>query len=80
VGEDQDAESVLFCCGFHSLADHAKGIDIKTGIELVEDGNLGLEQIELQRPISLLFATAEVDVERPFEELRAKDPFGPMMA
>ena len=53
----------------------AQGVDVEAGVELVEDGDLGLQHGQLQRLVALLLAAGEVDVERRSQQRRVEaDP------
>src|SRR5690606_32370927 len=68
VGDQQDAAIGLALVAVDSLGDDAQGIDVQTGVGLVHDGELRLEQVELQNLVALLLATGEALVDGTLTE------------
>ena len=54
----------------HALRHHLQRVDVETGVGLVEDGELGLEDRHLQDLVALLLAAGEALVEVAVEERR----------
>ena len=63
VGDDQDAEAVFVVQPLHALRHRAQRVDIKAGVRLVEDGDVGLQHRELQDLRALLLTAGEAVVE-----------------
>ena len=57
VGDDDERAVGAFAVGVHAAGDHAEGVDVQTGVGLVQDGEFGLEQQQLQH-LDLLLLTA----------------------
>ena len=53
----------------HATRAVAQRVDVETGVELVEDRDLRLQDRHLQRLVALLLATRQIDIERTIEEL-----------
>ena len=68
VGDGQHAEAVLVGGLLDPAAAGAQGVDVEAGVQLVEDGDLGQEDAELEGLVALLLAAGQVDVEGPGQE------------
>ena len=57
VGDDEHGAVAVLAVGVHAMGDGGEGVDIEAGVRLVEDGELGLQQQELEH-LDLLFLAA----------------------
>ena len=71
VGDGEHAEPVSSVAA-SMRRDSAQGVDVEARVELVEDGDRGLEHAELQGLVALLLAAGEVDVEGPVRKRSSK--------
>jgi hypothetical protein len=60
----------------HPFADHSQRVDVQTGVGLVENRDLRLEQTELQDLVALLLTAGEPLVDAALTELRVRRSFG----
>ena len=68
MGDGQHPETPLAGRLLDPAADDPQRVDVEPGVELVEDGDGGLEHAQLQRLVALLLAARQVDVERAVQE------------
>ncbi|ODN71252.1 hypothetical protein A6302_01449 [Methylobrevis pamukkalensis] len=68
VGDD-DEGALRRPQGVHAVRDHLQRVDVETGIGLVEDAELGLEQRHLHDLVALLLTAGKADVERALQHL-----------
>ena len=70
VVRDCEHAELIFAVGgfFDATGDGLHCVDVETGVDLVEDGNLWVENAELDCFVSLLLAAGQVDVERAGDE------------
>jgi hypothetical protein len=71
VRDGEHAQVALLGHRLDPPGDIAQGVDVEAGVDLVEDGELGLEHGELERLRPLLLAAGELDVHAPLQELLA---------
>ena len=67
VGDDDERAVGGAAVGVHAAGDHAEGVDVQAGVGLVEDGEFGLEQQELQHLDLLLLAARKAHAELAVE-------------
>jgi hypothetical protein len=70
VGDEQDAEVVGLLGPVDALGDDAQRIDVQARVGLVEQGDLGLEQLKLKDLVALLLASGEALVDVALGERR----------
>ena len=71
VRDDDHAHAgVLATNRAHALGDHAQGVDVETGVGLVEEGDDRLQERHLEHLVALAFAAGEAVVEVAFGEGR----------
>src|SRR5665647_3393000 len=63
VRDEQDAEAGVLLGAVHALGDNLERVDVEAGVGLVEHGELGAEQFELQDLVALLLAAGEALVD-----------------
>jgi hypothetical protein len=63
VGDGQHTQSPLFGSLFHPPAHSRQGIDIESGVDLVEDREPGSEHSHLQCLVPFALSTRKIDVE-----------------
>ena len=63
VRDDEKRPSALLAVGRDAARDHGQGVDVQAGVRLVEDGELGLQEQQLQHLHLLLLAAREAHVE-----------------
>ena len=63
MGDDQHGAVAFLAIGGDGLAHHAQGVHVKTAVGLVQDGQLRLQQQELQHLQLLAFAAGEAHIE-----------------
>src|SRR3984957_13548675 len=68
VRDEQDPTVLGFGVAVDALADHPQRVDVQTGIGLVEDRDLGLQQPQLQDLVALLLTTGKSFVDTAFAE------------
>ena len=68
VGDGEHAEAGLLGGRLDAAGAGAQGVDVETGVELVEDRDGRLEHAELQRLVALLLAAGQVDVHGAVQE------------
>src|SRR6266540_1550752 len=71
VGDGEHAQVAVLGLRLHASSDVAQGVDVEAGVDLVEDGDLGLEHGKLERLGALLLAAGELDVDPAGQELVA---------
>ena len=59
MGNQHDAHVVSLVSAVHALGHNLQSVDVQAGVGLVENGELGLEQLELQNLVALLLTTGE---------------------
>ena len=70
VRDQQDAAVLALRVAVDALGDDAQRVDVQAGVGLVEDGDLRLEQAQLQDLVALLLAAGEALVDAALGERR----------
>src|SRR3954470_20243389 len=70
VRDEQNPDLAARADPVDALGDDAQGVDVETGVGLVEDRHLGLEQLELYDLVALLLAAGEALVDVALGERR----------
>ena len=68
MGNGEHADVVLGGGQLDAAGDRPQGVDVETGVDLVEHGELALQHGQLQRLVAFLLAAGEIDVQGPGEE------------
>src|SRR6266545_8381062 len=71
MGDGEHAQAAVLGLCFHAPSDVPQCVDVEAGVDLVEDGDLGLEHGELERLGALLLTPGELDVDAAGQELLA---------
>lgn len=67
VGDDEHRAVTVLAVGVHAVADGGQCVDVETGVRLVEDGKLGLQQQELEHLYLLFLAAREAHAQLTVE-------------
>ena len=70
VGDQQRAGGAVGLKSIDAIGHDLEGIDVQTRVGLVQDGDLGLEELELQDLVSLLLASRKALIDAALGEGR----------
>ena len=68
VGDD-NKRALAVAQGVHPVGDNLQGVDIQTGVGLIQNAQLGLQHRHLQNVVTLFLTAGKTDVHRAGEQI-----------